>query len=61
MDSWCLTRTGNKSMLCRKSCVFSGYSGFHPRGNLAGWVKLYGPTVFGICCDDPAIVVKVNK
>ena len=56
-----LDLNGYKSTLCRKSCVFSGYSGFLPRVNLAGWVRLYGPTVFGICCDDPAIVVKVNK
>ena len=56
-----LDSNGYQSTVCRKSCVFSGYSGFHSRGNLAGWVRLYGPTVFDICCDDPAIVVKANK
>ena len=25
-----------KTTLCRKLCVFSGYSGFYPRGKLTG-------------------------
>jgi hypothetical protein len=28
-----------KSTLCRKSWVFSGYSGFLPQGKLTGWVR----------------------
>jgi hypothetical protein len=31
-----------KSTLCRKSWVFSGYSGFLPQGKLTGWVRHMG-------------------
>ena len=51
-----------KSTLCRKSWVFSGYSGFLPQGKLTGWDRYYGPTVIGSrCCGDPALVAKLNK
>jgi hypothetical protein len=51
----------SESTLCRKSWVFSGYSGFLPQGKLTGWVRQKGPTVIGICCcGDPALVGKAK-
>jgi hypothetical protein len=34
------THLKSQSTLCRKSWVFSGCSGFHPHGKLAGWVRI---------------------
>jgi hypothetical protein len=51
----------SQSTLCRKSWVFSWYSGFLPQGKLTGWVRQKGPTVIGICCcGDPALVGKAK-
>ena len=51
-----------KLTFCRKSWVFSGYSGFLPQGKLTGWDRYYGPTVIGSrCCGDPALVTKLNN
>jgi hypothetical protein len=38
-----LMRKEPKSTLCRKSWVFSGYSGFLPQGMLTGWVGINPP------------------
>ena len=35
-------KKSKKSTLCRKSWVFSGYSGFLPQGKLTGWVRHIG-------------------
>ena len=49
-----------KSMLCRKSWVFSGYSGFLLQGKLTWWVR-WSTVISSSCCGDPALVAKLNK
>jgi hypothetical protein len=45
----------SQSTLCRKSWVFSGYSGFLPQGKLTGWVRIntVRKVTFRVdCCKD---------